>query len=454
MRILITGATGLIGREVGKVLAAKGHEILVVSRSERKAREVLPFPCEVIQGDLSQGKLKDDRLESVQAVIHLLGETVAGQRWTEERKRKIYSSRVDGTRNLVQSLPADLKIFVSASAMGIYGDRGEKLLSENDSPGDDFLSRVCVDWEAEAAKAPGRKVFVRTGVVLAREGGALDQMMFPFRSGVAGVLGRGRQWMSWIHLRDIVGLFVFAFENPQVAGPLNGVAPQPVTNREFSESLVKSLGSRLGPPVPMFALKLLFGEMAQVIVGSVRVSAGRALELGYKFQFESLNEALQEICAPFRQGEEIYVAEQFVPEPPEQLFAFFKEARNLEKITPSSLNFHIEKMSTPEIKQGTIIDYRLRIRGVPAAWKTEIDEWQPPFKFVDNQLKGPYRLWHHTHEFRPFCGGTLMVDKVRYRLPLGFLGWVVASLPVRKEVEGIFAFRRRFIADFVSHADK
>lgn len=459
MRILITGATGLIGREVGKVLAEKGHEIFVVSRSQAKARQMLPFPCEVIEGDLVQGPIHDSRLASLDAVINLMGEKVAGDRWTEEKKKQIYQSRVEGTRNLLKTLPEDLKVFVSGSAMGIYGDGGDQILSEESSPGSDFLAQVCKDWEAEAAKAPGRSVFIRTGIVLAREGGALDQMFFPFRTGVGGVLGDGKQWMSWIHLQDIVGLFVFALENSQVHGALNGVAPHPVTNKEFSESLVSALGSRLGPSIPLFALNLIFGEMAQVIAASSRVSANKAIQLGYNFQYLKVQEALNEICAPFKQGEELFVAEQFVPLPPEKLFQFFKEAHNLEQITPPTLSFNIEKMSTPEIGLGTLIDYKLKIHGVPAKWKTEIDEWQPPYKFVDNQIRGPYRLWHHTHEFRPFCGGTLMVDRVRYKMPMGFVGWLVSNQFVRKDIEGIFAFRRKFIAsmdltgDFATRAN-
>lgn len=445
MRVLITGATGLIGKEVGKALAEKGHELFVVSRSREKSLEQLPFPCEIIEGDLSLGPIKDSRLDSIEGVVHLMGEKVAG-RWNEEKKQRIHDSRILGTRYLVQSLPASLKVFVSGSAMGFYGDTGDVEVSEEQASGQDFLARVCVDWEAEAAKAPGRKVFVRTGIVLSREGGALDQMYLPFRTGLGGVLGKGEHWMSWIHLKDITGLFVFALENEKVQGPLNGAAPNPVRNRDFTKAFVNALGSRQGPAVPLFALNVLFGEMAQVILASCRLSAAKAREWGYRFHFSDIEDALGEICAPFKNGEELFVAEQFVPAPPEKLFPFFKEAKNLEQITPPTLSFSIEKMSTPDIGQGTLIDYRLKIHGVPAKWKTEIDEWQPPYKFVDNQLKGPYRLWHHTHEFRPFCGGTLMVDRVRYRLPLGFVGWLVSGHFVRKDVEGIFAFRRKFIA--------
>ncbi|WII71573.1 TIGR01777 family oxidoreductase [Bdellovibrio sp. 22V] len=446
MKILMTGATGLIGREVGKILARKGHHIVIVSRSLAKAREMAPFPCEVIKGDLSEGPLRDDRLEGVEAVINLIGEPVVGERWSEEKKKKIFESRVTGTKNLVASLPNSLRVFVSGSAIGYYGHAGNEVISETHEPGRDFLSRVCIQWEKEAAKAPGRKVFIRTSVVLAPQGGALEEMLFPFRAGVGGTLGNGSHWMSWIHLTDIANLFVFALENNNVEGPLNGSAPVPVTNKEFSKQLAAAVGRKLGPPIPLVALKVLFGEVSTVMLSSLRGSAEKAQSLGFQFKYPTLDKALTEICAPYKVQEEFFYAEQFIPEPPEKVFPFFQDAQNLEMITPPTLNFQIENMPKEDLHKGAVIDYRLKIRGVPVKWKTEIDEWQPPHRFVDNQVRGPYRFWHHTHEFQPFCGGTLMVDRVRYKLPGGFPGWLVASQWVRQDVENIFMFRRRYIA--------
>jgi uncharacterized protein (TIGR01777 family) len=455
MKILITGATGLIGKEVGKALAEKGHELFVIVRDKKKAQAQLPFPCEIIQGDLNDGPVKDQRLETIEGVINLMGESVVGDRWTDKKKKSIVRSRVDGTRHLIQSLSNRLQVFVSGSAIGYYGDRKAEIMTEEQTPGTDFLAQVCVDWEKEAAKASCRHVFIRTGVVLARYGGALDKMLLPFRLGLGGVLGNGNQWMSWIHLQDIVGLFVMALENPQASGPINGVSPRPVTNRDFSQSLAKSLYRKLGPPIPIFALKALFGEAAVAIVSSIRGSALRAETLGYEFKFTDIDEAFEDICAPLRTGEEIFYSEQFLPQAPDVVFPYFRDAHNLEELTPPTLSFNIEKVSTPEIQQGTIIDYRLKIHGVSVKWKTEIDEWKPPFKFVDNQIKGPYSLWHHTHEFKAYCGGTLMTDRVRYRLPMGSLGWLFGSPFVKKEVQGIFNFRRQKItsAYFAAHAD-
>ncbi|NUN05186.1 MAG: TIGR01777 family protein [Bdellovibrio sp.] len=446
MNVLITGATGLIGKELGKILADKGHNIIVVSRNAKRAAMTLPFPCKVIEGDLLREPLEKDALKSVDAVINLMGEPVVGTRWSEAQKKKIYDSRVVGTRNLIASLPAQLKAFISGSAIGFYGDCKDKVCAENQTPGSDFLARVTTDWEAEAKKAPGRIAIIRTGIVLSAHGGALEQMLFPFKAGVGGALGNGKQWMSWISIQDIANLFVFALENEQVQGPLNGAAPHPVTNMQFSKALAKSLDRNLGLPVPVLAIKALYGEAAQTITSSVRTSAQYVESLGFKFEHPYLPEYLHHLCAPWRAREEIFYSEQFIPVAPEKLFTFFKDPYNLEQITPPTLSFHIKKVSAKEIQQGTLIDYVLKIRGVPAKWKTEIGEWNPPFKFVDRQLSGPYSLWHHTHEFRPFCGGTLMTDRVRYKLPMGFLGWITAGAFVKSEVTQIFKYRREVIS--------
>ena len=445
MKVLITGASGLIGQQVGKKLAEKGHQLLVVSRKKSSVKNLLPFPCEVIEGDLNESPLKDDRLATVEGVINLMGETISG-RWTDKKKEAIYHSRIIGTRNLVKSLPTSLQVLVQGSAVGAYGDRHDELLTEESSLGQDFLAKVCRDWEHEASRAAGRKVFVRTGIVLSQQGGAFPQMLFPFRLGFGGALGSGNQWMSWVHIEDISNLFVEALENPKFTGAINGTAPEPVTTNDLSKRLAQELSTYKGPAVPAFVLKLLFSEGADPILGSQRVQS-RASQWGYKFRYAKLEEALKDLCEPYSQGEDILVAEQYFDKPPAELFEYFKEAHNLEEITPPTLKFKIEKISTPQVQQGTLIDYTLKVHGVPMKWRTEIDEWQPPTKFVDNQLKGPYRKWHHTHEFKPFAGGTLMTDRVRYKLPLGYLGWLLAGAFVRKDVQQIFSFRRKIIAE-------
>jgi len=448
MKILITGATGFIGHELGKALVQKGHEVFALSRDEKKAKLQLPYPAHIVQADLNKGPIEKSKISSIQAVVHLAGENIGNSRWTPERKEKILKSRTQTTENLIQSLPVDLKVFVSASAVGIYGNRGDEELKETSPAGAGFLSEVCKQWESAVqtglkSRPQARSVIFRCGVVLGSYGGALMKMLTPFRMNLGGVLGSGEQWMSWIHLQDMVSLYVKALEDANMQGVLNAVAPETVTNRQFTEQLAKSLGARQGPPVPGLALKLLFGEMSSVILDSQKVQSSRLA--GFQFRFPDIESALDECALPYAGGDEVFYAEQFIDLPKSKVFAFFSRVENLEAITPPMLNLKIQSMSTPQIQKGSLIDYRLKIRGVPASWQTLVEEWKPEDLFIDSQLKGPYKKWHHTHVFETLGSGTLMKDLVRYRMPFHIFG-KIAGLMVRKEIESIFEYRRENVS--------
>jgi hypothetical protein len=258
-----------------KSLAHAGHSVQALSRRA-------PFA---------------ESLREADVIIHLAGEPVA-QRWTAEAKRRILESRVVGTRSLVEALaalPRRPEALICASAIGYYGSRGDEILTESSAPGSGFLPEVCVAWEreAQAAEAFGiRVVRVRTGLVLGAGGGALPRMLPPFRMGVGGRLGSGRQWMSWIHLEDLTALLLFAVEN-RFQGPLNAVAPHPVTNADFTRELARALRRPALFPVPEFALRLLFGEMADVLLDSQRVAPAAAEAAGFRFRFPQLPPALR-----------------------------------------------------------------------------------------------------------------------------------------------------------------
>lgn len=452
MQILITGATGLIGKKIGMSLAKQGHHITVISRHQKKAKKNLPFPCEVIEGDLSQSSIQALAHMSFDAVIHLLGESVAEGRWTTRKKMQILHSRVQSTQNLIASLGTAPQIFLSASAIGFYGDRADEVLSEEDKAGTDFLADVCKQWEdaifAVKKKFPDTRVVAgRIGIVLDVDGGALPKMAYPFRLGIGGALATGRQWMSWIHIRDLLGVIEFCLFNQNAQGAINFVAPEPVTNMELSRELAKHLCRPLGLKVPALALKMLYGELADALVASQKVSCQKIQTLGYRFQFHSLAKAFADLCKDWKNGQDVFVAEQYIAAPPEQVFRFFAEARNLEQITPTTLKFHVLNMSTREMEEGTLIDYKLKLYGLPLKWRTLIADWQPCTSFVDTQLKGPYHFWHHTHVFEAMGSGTLMRDCVRYQLPLGYLGWLVAGLWVKSDVQKIFDYRRNIISE-------
>jgi len=450
MKVLLTGATGLIGKELGKALVQRGNEVFVISRDGEKAREQLPFPCQIIEGNLAESSLKNNsKLRLVDAVINLAGESING-RWNENKKRRIYESRILGTRHLIESLPVAPKIFISASAVGYYGSQGEKEITEESISGEDFLAQVCQDWEEELLTfsygdggSATRVVALRTGMVLSSQGGAMTKLLPLFRRGMGGVLGDGKQWMSWIHIQDAVGLILHALDTNSMRGPLNLVSPQPVTNEEFTQTLASVLNVGLAPRVPAFVMWAALGEMASLVLSSQRVIPQVAINTGYKFKYPELQKALEEVCNV--EKEELFVCEQYLPWKPEIIFSFFSHAGNLARITPPTLGFEILSGTSDKIEKGSEIIYRLKIHGVPVNWKTVIQEWAPPHKFVDVQAEGPYKIWEHTHEFKPFGTGTLMTDRVRYVLPLGFLGNLLGGPFVRSEIERIFQYRRAYI---------
>jgi len=296
MNITISGASGFIGRRLLKVLGSAGHSLHVLSRH---AGANMPAGVRLSVWDPMKGQPPRESLENADAVVHLAGEPVA-QRWTPEVKRRIRESRVEGTRRLVESLsalPRRPGVLVAASAVGYYGSRGDELLDESSPPGAGFLPEVCVAWEkeAQAAATLGMRVAsIRIGLVLDPRGGALARMLLPFRLGAGGRLGSGQQWMSWIHLADLVEQFRFSIENP-VAGVWNGVAPVAVTNREFSKELAQALHRPAFFPVPPLALKVLFGEMSTVLLESQRVAPRAAQAAGFRFRFSQLGPALADL---------------------------------------------------------------------------------------------------------------------------------------------------------------
>ncbi len=448
MKIMITGATGFIGKAALIHLALKGHEITAVVRRSGAASGL---PCKSVVWDPSTNDPANliSALRQADAVVHLAGEPIAKSRWTDQVKSTIRSSRVDGTRKLVEAiaaLPAGErpKILISGSATGIYGDRADEILAEDSVAGDGFLSEVVRAWEAEATKAEAlglRVVRMRTGIVLGVGGGALEKMQ-------PVVLGSGRQWMSWIHLDDVVRFIEFILMRSDLNGAFNLTAPNPVTNTKFTKLYAQATGAIGVLKAPEVSLKLVMGEMAAIVLESCRALPKRAERLGFKFEHAELSSALTEIFpAPL----ELKLSEaQFVPRPISEVFAFFSEAKNLEAITPPWLNFHIVKVSTAEMGNETLIDYKLKIHGVSVAWQSKIENWDPGNRFVDRQTKGPYAKWHHTHSFTEISGGTLVRDLVIYRLPGGKVGSLFGSALVKRDVHRIFSYRRQKLTEVLS----
>ena len=291
MKVLITGATGLIGGR----LQARFDAPILTSRNPERAEANQPG-AEFIRWPISRST--PPPATPIDTVFHLAGEPVAGSRWTEDRMHRIRESRVAGTRDLVDwlsTLDSPPKTLVCASAIGFYGDRGDEALTEGSEPGDSFLAEVCDAWEAEARRAEAlgtRVVCVRIGIVLSAEGGALKEMMTPFKLGVGGPLGDGQQWMSWIHIDDVVGLLEH-LASSDVSGAVNAVAPEPARNEAFSKAFASALGRPSFFRAPAFALRLALGKMSDIVLASQRVFPARALDSGYTFRFPELGAALK-----------------------------------------------------------------------------------------------------------------------------------------------------------------
>jgi len=293
MKVLITGASGLIGTALQKSFTEKGYEMLLASRKEAK-------DSRHIQWDAEKGFSEPEKLEGIDAVVHLAGESVFGLSWSAAKKKAIRDSRVHGTRSVVAAiskLKDRPKVLVAASAIGFYGDRGDEEMTESSAAGDTFLAEVSKEWESEARRAEDagiRTVLLRTGIILSKDGGALGTMLLPFKLGVGGVVGSGKQWMSWISIDDNIRVINYAIENENVRGAVNSVSPHPVTNQEFTKTLGKVLYRPTILPLPAFAVSIVFGEMGdELLLSSMRVLPKRLEDASFEFQYPDLKAAIE-----------------------------------------------------------------------------------------------------------------------------------------------------------------
>jgi uncharacterized protein (TIGR01777 family) len=309
MRIFLMGGTGLVGSRLIRRLLDRKDDVVLLTRRPDVARQKWVDALKVVEGDPMQAGAWTGAVDDCDAVVNLVGEGIFNRRWRAAFRQLLHDSRVKSTENVVQALgksprtaAGQPKTLVNASAIGYYGPHGDEELTEDSPPGDDFLARLCVDWEkaARGAEAHGvRLVIVRVGVVLDRAGGALRQMITPFKFFVGGPVGFGRQYVSWIHHADLVGLILLALDRAEASGPLNGTAPNAVTNKHFSKALGRALGRPSFLPTPKFLLRLMLGRVASVVTTGQRVLPRRALALGYPFQFPEIDGAMKDaVSAP------------------------------------------------------------------------------------------------------------------------------------------------------------
>lgn len=455
MKILITGASGFVGKHLLRNLLLDKHEIVALTRDSKKIKD-LGLPVEVYEWDPKKNDFPQQSLQGIDAVINLMGENLSQKRWSESQKKKLYDSRIFSTKKLVDALEKNLsqplKAFISVSAVGIYPVNSQTSIDESfkDFP-ENFLSNLCQEWEKEALKLrkAERIVIPRLGVVLGSGEGMLARLTPIFRMGLGGTIGMGKQWMSWIHVEDLVQIITLALTDKKINGVINASSPHPVTNAHFTKAFSKALKLPALFPVPPFILKIAFGEMSTIILSSQKIIPKKLSEHNFTFKYPTIEKALNDICLNYSfEGKSFYRDEfvkfQYVEVPVEKLFPFFATPENLQKITPDFLNFKILSSSDKKIKKGTEINYQLSLRGFPMKWKTLITDWHENKKFADLQVKGPYRFWHHTHLFHPYKGGTLIEDRVVYRVPFGPLGEIVRPF-ILKDIEKIFSFRKEIL---------
>lgn len=481
MRILLTGATGFIGRALVPRLLRDGHQLTILARHVPRALSLLGSEVTILPLEKNDQRLAQ-QLSGQHAVINLAGENIFRRRWTKSFKQKLVQSRVDFTRRLANAIslapPPRPAILICASAAGFYGHRGSDWLDEKSAGANDFLANLCRDWEksssifssadsssadSSSANPAPRTINLRFGLVLGSEGGALALLRSIFSFGLGARLGRGEQFCSWIHLDDVLEGLVFLLQKSDAQGPYNFTAPFPVTNRDFTYALARALHRPAFFRLPEKILRFLVGAAATVLLSSQRIKPTRLLEHGYHFRFPQLPLALNDLLnSP--QAPKVKPAPQdsfLVPWPDYELslsqnlharaeepFQFFARPENLGLLLPAWLRFTVDAPIPEKLESETKIHRTFRLlRGLlPVRWFAHISEWTPPQRFVETQIKGPFALWHHTHQFSRTDEGTLLEDRLLYKVPLDVLGKIANYFFIAPMLRRIFDYRRRVLS--------
>lgn len=418
MNILITGASGFLGKKLTFELLKKGHKLTLVSRTQKR----FTCPHTFLQWDISKKPLPFKCLKEIDAIIHLAGEPIAEKKWLKDQKQKIYNSRVQGTKNLVQSIqshPNNVRIFISASAIGIYGNHGEREITEASSFGNDFLSKVCQSWEAASQSLIENKnirlCYARFGLILDRDGGILKKLQPIYRCRLASPLSTGQQWMSWIHSKDAVGMLIYALENKSVKGAFNATAPMPITNKSFTLLLSKAMQARPLHKLhaPRFILRASLGEITQMILCSQQVLPEKMFNWGYSFKFKELKQALNDIFRTLPQFHFLR-SQQWFSASAEQVFDYLTEFSCAKELIFPKANIHFIKTSTPKPTLNSLIEYQLKTKGFSKQINYRISRWNPPNEFT-NQVDSRSIHLLHNHKLQKLGSGTLVTDSIYYK---------------------------------------
>ena len=447
--LLLAGGSGFIGNAIGEKFAKLGWKINLLTRTKKPFQYA--FPCQEFTWDGTF--VPQEAIDGVHVVINLAGQGIADEFWTAKYRDLIFYSRIHSTRAIrkaIESSKNKPQLVIQASAVGYYGmkDRPETCVEET-SAGKDFLAEVCQAWEYEAKEIAkhARLVISRLGVVLGWEGGALKKLWDIYATGFGAYLGHGKQWMNWIHIKDVLNFFEFAIDQPSVSGIYNLVAPENISNLTLHHELAKKTSSLKITGAPKISIKTMMGERASLLLEAPKVVPQRLNESQFKFEFSNINEALEHLVSERTYPHLHYLkSKQWVPANIDEVWDFVSRAENLERITPPWLNFRIVNATDDQIQEGTKINYSLKLHGFPMSWRSCISRWKPKFEFVDEQEKGPYSIWYHRHLIQDFAGGTLIEDRIDYKLPLFPVGEIAIPF-VKKDLEKIFSYRKKVTAD-------
>ena len=472
LRILISGGTGLIGRALTAKLLGQGHLIAVLEHLN-PVKNLLGDGVRPVWG-WKNGEHLIEMLEWADVVINLSGKSIDSGRWSAKTKSELINSRILVTQKIADGISkcaTPPRLLISASAVGYYGDGGESELREIDPRGSGFLAELCEEWERVALTCQSsltRVCLLRLGIVLSREGGMLMALSTVLALRTSIFFGSGKQFLSWVHLADVVRMLEKCIDDSRLEGAINSSSPTPVSSKQFASELGKITKCKLVFGLPGIIPKLMLGGPGGLLTQSQRVLPQKLIEAGYEFIYPTLESALNEEFS----GEGVsilkigpsdidqtllgripniskanYQLETRVPlnQPPKTVFPFFSSALNLGSMTPSWVGFEIiEFPKTMEV--GARIRYRIRLGFIKINWVTEIIEWNPDRSFTDSQLKGPYRLWIHEHKISPDGEDrSVMSDRVIYGLPFGIFGRMVHKLFVKRTLLRIFQFRRQVI---------
>lgn len=474
-RVVITGATGFVGRYLVMRLLRAGMHITALVRDIEKAKAVLGRQAiELVKLDDEANLQK--ALDGCKALIHLAGAPVF-KRWTPAHKQAMWDSRIKLAKNLARLATSPERrppeVIIGASGIGIYGDGHDQLLQEDSPPGEDYLAKLAVAWEEawDEARAHGiRVVNLRIGIVLGIEGGFLEKILPVADMGIVARTGSGKQFVAWVHLQDIARMIEWAIENRSAQGPYNACAPSPQRHDDLMREIGERSQARLSLRAPQWLLSTLLGELGTMMGSGQRALPQRALNEGFQFRYPELPAALDEILASSKvsflentgalpetdylnkgSANRELIQENTLDAPLEEIFEFFSQAENLGALTPSGMSFQIQTPAPIDMQSGTLIDYRIKVGLLRFPWRTRIDIWQPQESFVDVQLRGPYHRWHHLHHFQSVnATQTAMRDHVHYRVGppipgLNFLfNWVERRI-VRPQLRRIFSYRETMI---------